>query len=333
MKKYLVTGGAGFIGSNYINYLLDKEKDTLVINLDKLTYAGNLKNLATVERLNNYQFVHGDIADEQLLEQLFKKYDFDYIVNFAAESHVDRSIAEPDVFIKTNIVGTHKLLEIARKRWLSNLNNKKFIQISTDEVYGELEAEGYFTEETSIAPRSPYSATKASADLLVMAYYNTYGLPINITRCSNNYGAYQYPEKLIPLVISKCLNHLPIPVYGDGLNIRDWLYVTEHCKAIDLVVAKGKIGEVYNIGGNNEVTNIDLVKNIIKIVQNKLGDQQINESLINFVKDRQGHDKRYAIDASKIKRELGWENKTDFKVGLDMTIEWYLKNEQWLKSV
>ena len=333
MKKYLVTGGAGFIGSNYINYLLDKEKDTLVINLDKLTYAGNLKNLATVEKLNNYQFVHGDIADEQLLEQLFKKYDFDYIVNFAAESHVDRSIAEPDVFIKTNIVGTHKLLEIARKRWLPNLNNKKFIQISTDEVYGELEAEGYFTEETSIAPRSPYSASKASADLLVMAYYNTYGLPINITRCSNNYGAYQYPEKLIPSVISKCLNHLPIPVYGDGLNIRDWLYVTEHCKAIDLVVAKGKIGEVYNIGGNNEVTNIDLVKNIIKIVQNKLGDQQINESLINFVKDRQGHDKRYAIDASKIKRELGWENKTDFKVGLDMTIEWYLKNKQWLKTV
>ncbi len=333
MKKYLVTGGAGFIGSNYINYLLDKGKDTLVINLDKLTYAGNLKNLVTVEKLNNYQFVHGDIADEQLLEQLFNKYDFDYIVNFAAESHVDRSIAEPDVFIKTNIVGTHKLLEIARKRWLSSLNNKKFIQISTDEVYGELEAEGYFTEETSIAPRSPYSATKASADLLVMAYYNTYGLPINITRCSNNYGAYQYPEKLIPLVISKCLNHLPIPVYGDGLNIRDWLYVTEHCKAIDLVVAKGKIGEVYNIGGNNEVTNIDLVKNIIKIVQNKLGDQQINESLINFVKDRQGHDKRYAIDASKIKRELGWKNKTDFNVGLDMTIEWYLKNKQWLKSV
>lgn len=333
MKKYLVTGGAGFIGSNYINYLLDKEKDALVINLDKLTYAGNLKNLATVEKLNNYQFVHGDIADEHLLEQLFNKYDFDYIVNFAAESHVDRSIAEPDIFIKTNIVGTHKLLEIARKRWLPNLNNKKFIQISTDEVYGELEAEGYFTEETAIAPRSPYSASKASADLLVMAYYNTYGLPINITRCSNNYGAYQYPEKLIPLVISKCLNHLPIPVYGDGLNIRDWLYVIEHCKAIDLVVTKGKIGEVYNIGGNNEVTNIDLVKSIIKIVQNKLGDQQINESLINFVKDRQGHDKRYAIDASKIKRELGWKNKTDFNVGLDMTIEWYLKNKQWLKSV
>ena len=319
MMKVLVTGGAGFIGSNFLKYIVDKYPDYHFINLDALTYCGNLENLKDIEDCNNYSFVKGDIRDVEIVDKIVS--DCDYIVNFAAESHVDRSIEDPEIFIKSNILGTQVLLEAAKKH-----NIKKYLQISTDEVYGSLPKEGYFKETTPLQPNSPYSASKASADLMVRAYHNTFNLPVNITRCSNNYGPYQFPEKLIPLMISNALEDKPLPVYGDGLNIRDWLHVYDHCTAIDLVLHKGKIGEVYNIGGNNEKTNIDIVKLILKEL-NK------SESLINFVKDRLGHDRRYAIDSSKIQNELGWKPKYTFEVGIIETINWYLDNKDWINQV
>ncbi len=342
MYTYLITGGAGFIGSNFIHYILKKYNDIFIINLDKLTYAGNLENLRPVEKYRNYKFIKGDICDEKLIEDIFSSYDIDYIVNFAAESHVDRSIKDSTIFIKTNVLGTQTLLNVAKKYWQEpdgryNLR-KKFLQISTDEVYGSLDTEGYFRETTPLNPRNPYSASKASADLIVKSYYDTYGFPINITRCSNNYGPYQFPEKLIPLVINNCLKGKNIPVYGDGSNIRDWLYVKDHCKAIDIVLTKGQIGQIYNVGGNNEVTNIDMVKILIKLVRELLNENDkrkecINEQLIKFVEDRKGHDKRYAIDASKIKEELGWLPETTFEEGIKNTVKWYLDNGEWLKNI
>jgi dTDP-glucose 4,6-dehydratase len=335
MKTYLVTGGAGFIGSNFIIYILNKYPDVSVINLDKLTYAGNLENLKEVESNPNYIFIQGDICDNKLIEQLFEKYDIDYVVNFAAESHVDRSIREPEVFIKINVLGTVTLLNIAKKSWETKdtfKENKKYIQVSTDEVYGSLGQTDFFVETTSLDPHSPYSASKASADLIVKAYFDTYKMPINITRCSNNYGPYQFPEKLIPLLINNCLNYKDLPVYGDGLNIRDWLYVEDHCKAIDLVINNGRVGEIYNIGGNNEKTNIEIVNIIIKYL-NKNVDKKIAESLIKYVEDRKGHDRRYGIDPTKIKNELGWHPETNFEVGINRTIEWYLGNSKWMRNV
>lgn len=336
MKTYLVTGGAGFIGSNFIHYLLEKyDDDILVINLDKLTYAGNLDNLKDVEEKPNYRFIKGDICDQELLDEIFSIRDIDYVVNFAAESHVDRSIDDPYVFIKTNVLGVQTLLNVAKKHWEIDgkfKKDKKFMQVSTDEVYGSLGKEGYFTEETSINPHNPYSASKTSADLIVKSYFDTYEMPINITRCSNNYGPYQFPEKLIPLVINNCLNGKKIPVYGDGENIRDWLYVKDHCKAIDVVINNGSVGEVYNIGGNNEKTNIDLVKIIINTL-NDLLEREIGEEMIQFVEDRKGHDRRYAIDATKMENKLGWVPKITFEEGMKRTIKWYLDNEKWLKNI
>lgn len=341
MKTYLVTGGAGFIGSNFIHYLMDKYEDIFVINLDKLTYAGNLNNLRDVEKDSKYTFVKGDIKDEILIRSLFDKYPIDYVINFAAESHVDRSIADPKEFISTNIEGTYTLLEAAKKAWMENdiwAEGKKFVQVSTDEVYGSLGETGYFTETTPLDPRSPYSASKASADMLVKSYYDTYGMPINITRCSNNYGPYQFPEKLIPLMINNCLNGKDLPIYGDGKNIRDWIYVKDHCRAIDLVVNNGQIGEIYNIGGKSEKTNIEIVKTIINTLKDLLedGDERkssLGENRIRYVKDRKGHDRRYAIDPSKIKAQLGWEPETSFEEGIITTIRWYLENSKWLNEV
>jgi dTDP-glucose 4,6-dehydratase len=334
MKKILVTGGAGFIGSNFIKYMLSKYKEYKIINLDKLTYAGNLENLKDVENNPNYTFIKGDICDKELVEEIFSQ-DIDYVVNFAAESHVDRSIMDPEIFVKTNVLGTVTLLNAAKKAWEegdSFKEGKKFLQVSTDEVYGSLGETGYFTETTPLDPHSPYSSSKAAADLIVKAYYDTYKMPVNITRCSNNYGPYQFPEKLIPLMINNCLNKKSLPVYGDGLNVRDWLYVEDHCKAIDLVLHKGKIGEVYNIGGNNERTNIEIVKMIVSYIHDNV-DSSVDESLIKYVEDRKGHDRRYAIDATKIKEELGWYPETKFEDGIKKTIEWYLKNREWLKDV
>ena len=330
MKNILVTGGAGFIGSNFIRYMLS-EHDYNIINLDLLTYAGNLENLQGLERNKRYTFIKGDIRDRKEIEKIFKTYKIDTVVNFAAESHVDRSIEEPELFITTNILGTQILLDIAKQYWKVIPNNKyskefrdgtRFLQVSTDEVYGTLGEGGLFTEGTPLAPNSPYSASKASADMMVRAYYETYGMPVSITRCSNNYGPYQFPEKLIPLMINNCLNNYPLPVYGDGMQVRDWLHVEDHCRAIDVVLHKGKIGEVYNIGGNNEKANIEIVKLIIK----SLGKE---ESLIQYVADRPGHDRRYAIDNSKITKELGWAPKYTFDEGIKETIEWYLQNKEW----
>lgn len=335
MKTYLITGGAGFIGSNFIHYMLRKYENITIVNLDKLTYAGNLENLKFYENDKRLLFVQGDIADRQVVEGIFNKYDIDYVVNFAAESHVDRSILGPEIFIKTNILGTTNLLNVSKKYWEINdgfKEDKKFIQVSTDEVYGSLGETGYFTEVTPLDPHSPYSSSKAGADLVVKAYYDTYKMPINVTRCSNNYGPYQFPEKLIPLVINNCINKRTIPVYGDGLNIRDWLYVEDHCKAIDMVINNGKIGEVYNIGGHNERTNIFIVKTIIDYL-NKNYDSTITEELIQYVEDRKGHDRRYGIDPTKIKQELGWEPETKFEDGIIKTIQWYLDNYDWVKNV
>lgn len=327
MKNILVTGGAGFIGSNFIKYMLERYNYHL-INLDVLTYAGNLGNLAEVENHPLYTFVRGDIRDRKLLEKLFKKYEIDTVVNFAAESHVDRSIDEPEIFLTTNVLGTQALLDTAKKYWKINPDdrycrlfkeNVKYLQISTDEVYGTLGKEGMFTEETPLAPNSPYSASKASADMMVRAYHETYGLPVNITRCSNNYGPYQFLEKLIPLMIHNVLGNKSLPVYGDGMQIRDWLYVEDHCSAIDIVLHKGKVGEVYNIGGNNEMTNIE----VVKLILSSLGK---SEGLITYVKDRPGHDRRYAVDSSKIHRELGWTPLNDFNEGIQKTIRWYVNN-------
>ncbi|WP_236896261.1 dTDP-glucose 4,6-dehydratase [Clostridium beijerinckii] len=335
MKTYLITGGAGFIGSNFIQYIFNKSREKiLVINIDKLTYAGNLDNLRSVESLENYKFIKGDICDAEILQEIFENFDIDCIVNFAAESHVDRSIEDPSIFIKTNILGTQTLLDISKKYWKINddfREGKKFIQISTDEVYGSLGKEGYFTEKTSIDPHSPYSASKASADLIVKSYYDTYKMPINITRCSNNYGPYQFPEKLIPLIINNCLNERYIPVYGDGKNIRDWLHVEDHCRAIDLVINKGVIGEVYNIGGNNEKENVQIVKYIISVLKNK--GLSVSEELIRYVEDRKGHDRRYAIDSTKIKENLGFKPSLSFEDGMLKTLEWYLNNKMWLDKV
>lgn len=319
MVKILVTGGAGFIGSNFVRYMLDKYPDYEFINLDLLTYCGNLENLSGIEDNPNYTFIKGDICDKSLVHEIIAEVD--YVINFAAETHVDRSIEDPEIFIKSNILGTQVLLDAARE-----LGVEKFLQISTDEVYGSLGESGYFREDTPLAANSPYSASKAGADLMVRAYHKTFDLPINITRCSNNYGPYQFPEKLIPLMISNALADEALPVYGDGLNVRDWLHVHDHCRAIDQVLHDGKNGEVYNIGGNNEKKNIDIVKLILK----NLGK---DESLIKYVKDRPGHDRRYAIDSTKIQTELGWKPKYTFETGIAETIEWYLDNRDWMDKV
>jgi len=330
----LVTGVAGFIGSNFVYYYLRKYKNRKIIGLDKLTYAGNLDNLSklTQEEKKRFVFIKGDINDIKLLEEIYSKYEIDGIINFAAESHVDRSIHDPGIFVKTNVLGTQTLLHVFKEHY-DERKKQKFLQISTDEVYGALGPTGYFTEETPLDPHSPYSASKASSDLIVKAYHDTYGLNTNITRCSNNYGPYQFPEKLIPLMIHNALNHKELPVYGDGKHVRDWLYVEDHCKAIDLVFEKGKSGEVYNIGGHNEKENIEIVKLIITYLQEKTKDKEINEGLIKHVKDRLGHDRRYAIDPTKIKDELGWEPETRFEDGIKKTIDWYLENQEWMKKV
>lgn len=314
--KLLVTGGAGFIGSNFVLYMLKQHPNYQIVNVDTLTYAGNLENLKSVEGNPNHTFVKADITDAKAMDELISQ-DVDIVVNFAAESHVDRSILEPDIFVKTNVLGTQVLLDAAKKHGV-----KKFVQVSTDEVYGTLGETGLFTEETPLAPNSPYSASKAGGDLLVRAYHETFGLPVNITRCSNNYGPYQFPEKLIPLMISRALADEALPVYGDGLNIRDWLYVEDHCSAIDLVIHQGRNGEVYNIGGNNERTNLHIVRTILE----QLGKP---ESLIKHVQDRPGHDRRYGIDPTKIMKELGWKPKHTFETGIKETIRWYLDNKEW----
>lgn len=326
--QMLVTGGAGFIGSNFIHYLLKKNRMVKIINFDKLTYAGNLQNLKDIEENPDYVFIKGDICDKDRLNSIFAEYSPDFVVNFAAESHVDRSIRSPEEFIKTNVLGVQNLLK-------SSLENdvKLFVQISTDEVYGSLGNSGIFVEESPLAPNSPYAASKASADLLARAYYKTYSFPVITTRCSNNYGPYQFPEKLIPLTILNCLKGEKIPIYGNGLNIRDWLYVEDHCSAIDMVIQKGVVGEIYNIGGNNEKTNLEIVKTIISIVSEKLSDSNISESLISYVEDRKGHDKRYAIDSSKLQTELGWKPAVSFEEGIRKTVEWYLNNQDWLNSI
>ena len=338
MKTYLVTGAAGFIGANYIKYLLHKKyvnEDIKVIVLDALTYAGNLGTIKDDIDDERCVFVKGDIRDRELADKLFAEYDIDYLVNFAAESHVDRSIEDPQLFLSVNILGTQNLLDAARRAWVTGKDEqgyptwkegKRYHQVSTDEVYGSLGAEGYFTEETPLCPHSPYSASKTSADHFVMAYHDTYHMPISITRCSNNYGPYHFPEKLIPLIINNILEGKKLPVYGEGLNVRDWLYVEDHCKAIDMVVREGRVGEVYNVGGHNEMKNID----IVKIICNALGKP---ESLITHVVDRKGHDMRYAIDPTKIHNELGWLPETKFEDGIKKTIEWYLANEDWWKPI
>ena len=317
----LVTGGCGFIGSNFIRYMLENHADYTLVNLDKLTYAGNPENLKGVDRSPGYHFVKGDICDRNIVSSLMKQYSIDSIINFAAESHVDRSILGPAVFIETNITGTANLLEIAKE-----FKVHRFIQVSTDEVYGSLGAMGTFSETSPLHPNSPYSASKTSADLLGLAYFHTFGLPVIVTRCSNNYGPYQFPEKLIPLMIANAIDGKPLPVYGDGLNVRDWLYVKDHCIAIDLVLQKGTPGEVYNIGGNNEWKNIDIVKLLLKKLKKP-------ESLIAYVKDRQGHDKRYAINAAKIESELGWKASVTFEKGMSETVDWYLENETWWRRI
>jgi dTDP-glucose 4,6-dehydratase len=317
----LVTGGAGFIASNFVHYILNKYPDYKVTNYDLLTYAGNLENLKDIEGNPNYTFVRGNIANRELVEHVVKTHAIDVIVNFAAESHVDRSITEPDIFIKTNVIGTGALLDVAR-----DLKIKKYVQVSTDEVYGSLGEEGYFTEETPLSPNSPYSASKASADLLVQAYHETYGLNVNITRCSNNYGPYHFPEKLIPLMITNALEGKSLPVYGDGKNVRDWLHVYDHCAAIDLVIHKGRPGEVYNVGGHNERKNIE----IVELILDRLGK---SKDLIKYVEDRLGHDRRYAIDPTKLETELGWKPKYTFDTGIEETIQWYLDNQDWWKRI
>lgn len=335
MKTYLVTGGAGFIGSNFVLYMLDKYEDIRIINLDKLTYAGNLENLKSIENDERHIFVQGDICDKELVTSLFEKYDIDYVAHFAAESHVDRSIENPEVFVQTNVMGTNNLLNCAKKAWEVQdgfREGVKFLHVSTDEVYGSLGEEGFFMETTPLDPHSPYSASKAGSDLLVQAYADTYKMPVNITRCSNNYGPFQFPEKLIPLLINNCLSHKDLPVYGDGMNIRDWLYVEDHAKAIDMVINGGKLGEVYNVGGHNERTNIQIVKTVIGYLNENV-DVEITEGLIKYVEDRKGHDRRYGIDPTKIKEELGWYPETTFEVGIKKTIKWYLNNKEWINNV
>lgn len=366
MKTYLVTGAAGFIGSNFIKYLLYKkykEEEIKIIVLDLLTYAGNYGTIKDDIDGKRCVFVHGDIRDRELADKLFSENDIDYVVNFAAESHVDRSIENPQLFLETNILGTQNLLDAARRAWVTGKDEtgypvwkagKRFHQVSTDEVYGSLGKDGFFTENTPLCPHSPYSASKTSADMIVMAYHDTYHMPVSITRCSNNYGPYHFPEKLIPLIINNILEGKQLPVYGKGDNVRDWLYVEDHCKAIDLVVREGKEGEVYNVGGHNEMTNIDIVKLTIKTIHDMMAEDKelrkilkkqvkdadgeiaidwINDSLITFVKDRLGHDQRYAIDPTKIKNDLGWYPETMFAEGIVETIKWNLDNQEWVKEV
>ena len=364
MKSIILKGTAGFIGSNFVRYYRKKNKNIYLILIDDLTYAGNMNNIMEIidcnngyslinkkleridkAKLNRYTnfmiendniiFIKCNICDKTIIHTIFNKYEIDGVINFAAESHVDRSISKPDIFLRSNILGTNVLLNECKNRWLKGLkkDKNKFLQISTDEVYGSLGKHGYFKENTPLDPHSPYSASKASADLIVKTYHETYKLPINITRCSNNYGPYQFPEKLIPLIIMNVLNNKKVPIYGDGKQIRDWLFVSDHCKAIDRVFESGRIGEIYNIGGNNEQKNIDITKRIIEILKRKIGSNHINDRLITHVEDRLGHDKRYAIDASKIKNELGWYPETEFEEGLETTIDWYVENQQWLKDI
>lgn len=334
MKNILVTGGAGFIGSNFVKYMLSAGRYQIV-NLDALTYAGNLENLKEIEDEENYTFLRGDICDSALVERIFREYDIDTVVNFAAESHVDRSIDNPQIFLTTNVIGTQTLLEAAKQFWKLEPDDKyccayrdgvKYLQVSTDEVYGALGKSGRFTETTPLDPNSPYSASKAGADLIVHAYWKTFGLPVNITRCSNNYGPYQFPEKLIPLMIHNCGRGEPLPIYGDGMQIRDWLYVEDHCRAIHTVLKKGTAGEVYNVGGNHEKANLEIVMLILR----KMGRP---ESLIRHVKDRLGHDRRYAIDNMKITTQLGWQPQYSFEEGIEKTIDWYLRNPEWMEKV
>jgi dTDP-glucose 4,6-dehydratase len=335
MKTILVTGGAGFIGSNFIRYILSRYSEYGIINFDNLTYAGNLNNLVDVEGDSRYRFIRGDISNRTEVNNLFSKNSIDIVVNFAAESHVDRSIEDPTKFISTNILGTAFLLEASKNHWVTDPDGDnpisfrrgvKFLQVSTDEVYGSLGSNGKFNERMDLKPNSPYSASKASADLITRSYFKTFGLPVNITRCSNNYGPFQFPEKLIPLMINNCMNDQPLPVYGDGMQIRDWLHVMDHCSAIDKVIHNGKTGEVYNIGGNNEKANIEIVKIIIE----HLGK---SESLIKYVTDRLGHDRRYAIDNEKITTELGWSPTYTFEKGMQDTITWYLENKKWISEI
>ncbi|MDR1918587.1 MAG: dTDP-glucose 4,6-dehydratase [Tannerellaceae bacterium] len=363
MKTYLVTGGAGFIGANFVKYMLATYPDIYIVVLDLLTYAGNKKTIEPELKTGRCEFVKGDIGERKLTDELFRQFNFDYIVNFAAESHVDRSIDDPRPFLETNILGTQNLLEAARRQWVTGKDKEaypqwregvRFHQVSTDEVYGSLGAEGYFTETTPLDPRSPYSASKTSADLFVKAYAETYRMPVTITRCSNNYGPYHFPEKLIPLVITNILAGKPLPVYGQGTNVRDWLYVEDHCKAIDAVLHRGQNGHIYNVGGHNEKQNIEIVRLIIQTIHRILSEQPayrqalkrreyeadgqlridwINDSLITFVQDRLGHDQRYAIDPAKISSELGWTPETPFEEGIQKTIYWYLDNQAWVNDI
>jgi len=333
-KQLLITGGAGFIGSHVVRLFLKKYPNYMIHNLDKLTYAGNLENLTDIENAPNYRFIKGDITDNDFIVNLFNKQQFDGVIHLAAESHVDRSITDPGAFINTNIIGTLNLLNAARMQWGDDFSNKRFYHISTDEVYGSLGDEGYFTEETAYDPRSPYSASKASSDHLVRAYFHTYKLPVVLTNCSNNYGPNQFPEKLIPLVINNIKKNKDLPVYGKGENIRDWLYVEDHAKAIDTVFHTGKNGETYNIGGNNEWQNIKLILTLCQIMDKKLGRKKgESEKLIKYVTDRAGHDMRYAIDTSKVEKELGWDSKMTFDEGLEKTVDWYLNNETWMENI
>ena len=345
MRTYLVTGGAGFIGSNYIHYMFRKyDNEIRIINVDCLTYAGNLENLKDIENRDNYTFVKADICDKEAIEKIFAANDIDRVVHFAAESHVDRSIRNPEVFVQTNVLGTAVMLNAAKKAWENEDGtfkpDKKFLHVSTDEVYGSLPDDdtAFFNETSPIDPHSPYSASKASSDMLVKAYIDTYHFPANITNCSNNYGPYQFPEKLIPLIINNALNGKKLPVYGDGLNVRDWLYVDDHAKAIDMVQEKGRLGERYNIGGHNEKQNIEIIRTILETLNEMLPDDDprkpaINESLITYVADRKGHDRRYAIAPDKIKKEVGWYPETMFKDGIRLTIKWYFEHEDWMKNV
>lgn len=334
MKKLLITGGAGFIGSHVVRLFVNKYSDYHVYNLDALTYAGNLETLKDVEEAPNYTFIKGDIVDASFIDELFDTHQFDGVVHLAAESHVDRSISDPLAFVRTNVIGTVNLLNSAKRIWADNFDGKRFYHISTDEVYGSLGETGFFLESTSYNPQSPYSASKASSDHFVRAYANTYKLPVVISNCSNNYGPNQFPEKLLPLCIHNIKNKKPLPIYGKGDNIRDWLYVVDHARAIDDIYHKGQAGETYNIGGFNEWKNLDIVELLCDVMDKKLG-REVGESrkLITFVKDRAGHDKRYAIDASKIKDELGWEPSLQFEEGLEKTVDWYLSNQEWLDHV
>lgn len=334
MKTILITGGAGFIGSHVVRRFVKNYPDYAIYNLDKLTYAGNLENLSDIDKKPNYHFVKGDISDAAFIDQLFQSHDFDGVIHLAAESHVDRSISNPMEFVFANVIGTVNLLNAARKSWKEKYEEKLFYHVSTDEVYGSLDQSGYFTEETPYDPKSPYSASKASSDHFVRAYHNTYKLPVVISNCSNNYGPNQFPEKLIPLSINNIKNMKPIPVYGKGENVRDWLYVEDHAAAIDLIFHRGKTGETYNIGGNNERTNISLIYLLCEIMDRKLGRKPgESASLISFVKDRAGHDLRYAIDSSKLQNELGWKPSLDFAKGLEKTVEWYLGNQPWMDRI